>query len=168
MSLSESEWTYFSDSASLELYSLSVSVYVTSSSLWHVIVYGTVSLETYGKYSEICLCCGSWNSPSNASSGISNPGELNVILKNAEEDQKNINQIQGFDDLKSNEEVRKVKKSIDDNVKFVRNLVEEKKIITIANPCRFNIIDFKRETIEEGFKCGEKAAVRFYKEHIVI
>lgn len=63
---------------------------------------------------------------------------------------------------------RKMKKSIDDNIKVVKNLLEEKKIIAISNPCSFNIIDFRREVIEDGFKCGEDAAIKFYTEYIVI
>ena len=61
-----------------------------------------------------------------------------------------------------------IKKSIDDNVKKVSNLLKDNKIVAIVNPCRNNIIDFRREIIEEAFKCGEEAAIKFYKEYIVI
>jgi hypothetical protein len=61
-----------------------------------------------------------------------------------------------------------IKKSINDNVKKVSNLLKDNKIVAIVNPCRNNIIDFRREIIEEAFKCGEEAAIKFYKEHIVI
>lgn len=63
---------------------------------------------------------------------------------------------------------KKLKKSIELNMRKARELVNNKKLMTIINPCRFNIIDFRRETIDEGFKMGEEAAVRFYLENIIV
>jgi predicted patatin/cPLA2 family phospholipase len=61
-----------------------------------------------------------------------------------------------------------MKKSIDDNVKKISDLLKDDKIIAIINPCRNNIIDFRREIIEDAFKCGEESAVKFYTKYIVI
>jgi len=63
---------------------------------------------------------------------------------------------------------KKIKKSIGDNMRKARELVSGKKLTTIMNPCRFNIIDFRRETIDKGFKMGEEAAIKFYLEHIIV
>jgi len=61
-----------------------------------------------------------------------------------------------------------MKKSMNDNVKKLSELLKDNKIIAINNPCRNNIIDFRREIIEEAFQLGEDSAVKFYTEHIVI
>ena len=63
---------------------------------------------------------------------------------------------------------KRLKWSINTNVCQTSELLKNGKIVAVSNPCRFNIIDFRRETIEEGFKCGEEAAVKFYMDHIFI
>lgn len=63
---------------------------------------------------------------------------------------------------------KKLKKSIEINIRKARELVSKGKIDVVINPCRFNIIDFRREIIDKGFKMGEEAAVKFYLEHIIV
>ena len=63
---------------------------------------------------------------------------------------------------------KRIKRSINANVCLTSELIKSGKIVAISNPCRFDIIDFRRETIEEGFHCGEEAAITFYMDHILI
>lgn len=61
-----------------------------------------------------------------------------------------------------------MKKSIHNNIIKICELLKEDKVISVVNPCRNNIIDFRREIIEEAFKFGEDSAKKFYSEYIVI
>ena len=59
------------------------------------------------------------------------------------------------------------KKNIYNNHTDIKKLIDNNKIITVNNPCFYNLIDFSRENIENGFKLGEKAAIEFYNKHIL-
>jgi predicted acylesterase/phospholipase RssA len=63
---------------------------------------------------------------------------------------------------------RKMKATLNANVLKAHELLKMGFIKTIANPCSFNIIDFRREIIDEGFKRGEEAAISFYMDYIMI
>ncbi len=58
------------------------------------------------------------------------------------------------------------KKNIYNNNADIQKLIENNKIITVNNPCFYNLIDFSRENIENGFNLGEKAAIEFYNSYI--
>jgi len=62
----------------------------------------------------------------------------------------------------------KMKTTINENVIKTDELLKSGNIKTIANPCSFNIIDFRREIIDEGFKKGEEEAIAFYMNYILI
>ena len=59
------------------------------------------------------------------------------------------------------------KRNINNNNTDIRTLIDNNKVITITNPCYYNIIDFSRDNIDNGFKLGEQAAVEFCKKYIL-
>jgi len=59
------------------------------------------------------------------------------------------------------------KKNIYNNNTDIKKLIDNNDIITINNPCFYNLIDFSRENIDNGFKLGEEAAKTFYNSHIL-
>jgi len=61
-----------------------------------------------------------------------------------------------------------MKKSIHDNIIKICELLKDSKVISVNNPCRNNIIDFRREIIEVAFQSGENSAIKFISEYIVI
>jgi predicted patatin/cPLA2 family phospholipase len=63
---------------------------------------------------------------------------------------------------------KKLKKSIDTNIRLARQLLADKVVSVVMNPCRFNIIDFRREVIDRAFQMGEEAAIKFYTENIIV
>lgn len=63
---------------------------------------------------------------------------------------------------------KKLKKSIEQNMNYCRSLVEDNKIFPVYNPCRFNILDFRPQVIDNAFQLGEEKAVQFYMEKIIV
>jgi len=59
------------------------------------------------------------------------------------------------------------KKNIYNNNTDIKKLIDNNDIITINNPCFYNLIDFSRENIDNGFKLGEEVAIEFYNKHIL-
>jgi predicted acylesterase/phospholipase RssA len=59
------------------------------------------------------------------------------------------------------------KRNINNNNTDIRTLIDNNKVITITNPCYYNIIDFTRDNIDNGFKLGEEAALEFCKKYIL-
>jgi predicted acylesterase/phospholipase RssA len=59
------------------------------------------------------------------------------------------------------------KRNINNNNTDIRTLIDNNKVITITNPCYYNIIDFSRDNIDNGFKLGEEAALEFCKKYIL-
>lgn len=58
------------------------------------------------------------------------------------------------------------KRNIYNNNTNIKTLIDTNRIVTITNPCYYNIIDFSRDNIDNGFKLGEEAAIQFYQTHI--
>jgi predicted patatin/cPLA2 family phospholipase len=56
--------------------------------------------------------------------------------------------------------------NIYNNYTNIKKLIDNDMIITIPNPCCFNIIDFSRENIDNAFTLGEQAAITFYEKYI--
>jgi len=59
------------------------------------------------------------------------------------------------------------KRNINNNNTDIRKLIDNNKVITITNPCYYNIIDFSRDNIDNGFKLGEEAALEFCKKYML-
>lgn len=59
------------------------------------------------------------------------------------------------------------KRNIYNNNLDIEKLKTNNNIITINNPCFYNLIDFTRENIENGFKLGEEEAKKFSDKYIL-
>jgi predicted patatin/cPLA2 family phospholipase len=90
--------------------------------------------------------------------------------KNVENSSNKINVVVGY--YESNNYYlfniyKTFKKNIYNNNADIQKLIDNNKIITVNNPCFYNLIDFSRENIDNGFKLGEEAAIEFYNKHIL-
>ena len=96
------------------------------------------------------------NSDNNTSCSSNSTNKINVVIGYYENSNYYLFNI-----------YKTFKKNIYNNNTNIKKLIDNNNIITINNPCFYNLIDFSRENIDNGFKLGEEAAKEFYKKHIL-